>query len=133
VVENWSPRSADTSLQAYRRDKLQAETTRPTNTRDNQMAKDKLKNLTIRNQGYLATSEPSSPTTASPGYPNIPEKQDLDLKSHLMMLVEDFKNIINNFLKYRRGRAVVAHAFNASTWKAEAGGFLSSRPVWSTK
>jgi hypothetical protein len=28
---------------------------------------------------------------------------------------------------------VVAHAFNASTREAEAGGFLSSRPAWSTK
>jgi hypothetical protein len=28
---------------------------------------------------------------------------------------------------------VMAHAFNPSTWEAEAGGFLSSRPVWSTK
>jgi hypothetical protein len=28
---------------------------------------------------------------------------------------------------------VVVHAFNPSTWKAEAGGFLSSRPAWSTK
>jgi hypothetical protein len=26
----------------------------------------------------------------------------------------------------------VAHAFNLSTWEAEAGGFLSSRPAWST-
>jgi hypothetical protein len=24
----------------------------------------------------------------------------------------------------------VAHAFNPSTWEAEAGGFLSSRPAW---
>jgi hypothetical protein len=30
-------------------------------------------------------------------------------------------------------QVVVAHAFNPSTWEAEAGGFLSSRPVWSTK
>jgi hypothetical protein len=30
-------------------------------------------------------------------------------------------------------RAVVAHAFNPSTWEAEAGGFLSLRPAWSTK
>jgi hypothetical protein len=29
-------------------------------------------------------------------------------------------------------RAVVAHAFNPSTREAEAGGFLSSRPAWST-
>jgi hypothetical protein len=28
---------------------------------------------------------------------------------------------------------VVAHAFNPSTWEAEAGEFLSSRPAWSTK
>jgi hypothetical protein len=27
----------------------------------------------------------------------------------------------------------VVHAFNPSTWEAEAGGFLSSRPAWSTK
>jgi hypothetical protein len=28
---------------------------------------------------------------------------------------------------------VVAHTFNPSTREAEAGGFLSSRPAWSTK
>jgi hypothetical protein len=28
---------------------------------------------------------------------------------------------------------VVVHAFNPSTREAEAGGFLSSRPAWSTK
>jgi hypothetical protein len=28
---------------------------------------------------------------------------------------------------------VEAHTFNPSTWEAEAGGFLSSRPAWSTK
>ena len=28
---------------------------------------------------------------------------------------------------------MVAHAFNLSTWEAEAGGFLSSRPAWFTK
>jgi hypothetical protein len=27
----------------------------------------------------------------------------------------------------------VAHAFNPSTWEAEADGFLSSRPAWSTE
>jgi hypothetical protein len=31
------------------------------------------------------------------------------------------------------GRAVVAHTFNPSTWEAEAGRFLSSRPAWSIK
>ena len=28
---------------------------------------------------------------------------------------------------------VVAHAFNSSTWEAEEGGFLSSRPAWATE
>jgi hypothetical protein len=39
-------------------------------------------------------------------------------------------SIFNNVM---RNWAVVAHAFNPSTWEAEAGGFLSSRPVWSTE
>ena len=47
----------------------------------------------------MVTSEPSSPTTASPGYPNTLEKQDLDLKLYLMMLLEDFKKDLNNSLK----------------------------------
>jgi hypothetical protein len=33
----------------------------------------------------------------------------------------------------KKSRAVVAHTFNPSTWEAEAGGFLSSRPAWSTE
>jgi hypothetical protein len=63
------------------------------------MAKGKGKNICNRNEGYLASLEPSSPTTVSPGYPNTPEKQDSDLKSHLMMMIEEFKNDINNSLK----------------------------------
>jgi chromosome segregation ATPase len=70
-----------------------------TNARDYQMAKGKHKNLTNRKQDHSASSEPSTPTKESPGYPNTPEKQDLDLKSYLMMLVEDFKKDINNSLK----------------------------------
>ena len=34
-------------------------------------------------------------------------------------------------IKFEPG--VVAHAFNPRIWEAEAGGFLSSRPAWSTK
>jgi len=63
------------------------------------MVRGKLKKLSNRHQDYLATSEPSSPTTANTGYPNITEKQDLYLKSHLMMMMEDFKKDINNSLK----------------------------------
>ena len=63
------------------------------------MAKGKHKNLTNRNQDHWASSEPSMPTTESPGYPNTPEKQDWDLKSYLRMVVEVFKKGINNSLK----------------------------------
>jgi hypothetical protein len=63
------------------------------------MAKGKFKNLTNRNQEHWASSEPSMPTTASAGYPNTHEKQDLVLKLYLMMVVEDFKKVLNNSLK----------------------------------
>jgi hypothetical protein len=80
------------------RDKPQSET-----ARDNQMARGKGKNISNRNQGYLASSETSSPTIVRPGYPNTPEKQDSDLKLHLMIMIEDFKkDIITPLKKYRR-------------------------------
>jgi gas vesicle protein len=63
------------------------------------MARGKSKNISNRNQGYLKSLEPSYPTTASLGYDNNPEKQDSDLKSHLMMMIEDFKKNMNNSLK----------------------------------
>jgi hypothetical protein len=63
------------------------------------LAKGKCKNLTNRNQVHSVSSEPSTTTTASPEYPNTPEKQDSDLKSYLMMLVEDYKKGTNNSLK----------------------------------
>jgi hypothetical protein len=59
----------------------------------------KHKNINNRNQGYLASSEPNSSIKASPGYTIIMEKEDLDLKSFLMMMIEDFKKDINNSLE----------------------------------
>jgi SMC interacting uncharacterized protein involved in chromosome segregation len=64
-----------------------------------EMAGGKHKNRCNRNQGYLASSEPNSPTIVSPGYTITPEKQDMDLKSLFMMMMEDFKKEINNSLK----------------------------------
>jgi len=61
------------------------------------------RNLNNRNQDYLASSKPSSPTTANIGYPNTLEKQDLNLKSHVMIMIEDFKKDINNSLKEIQG------------------------------
>jgi hypothetical protein len=37
------------------------------------------------------------------------------------------------WLKKQQRQAVVAHAFNPSTWEADAGRFLSLRPAWSTE
>jgi hypothetical protein len=85
--------------EANRKNRLHQETTIATNSRDYQMAKGKHKNLTNRNQDYSPSSESSTPTSASPGYPNTPRKQDSDLKSYLMMLVEDIKKGFRNSLK----------------------------------
>ena len=63
------------------------------------MVKGKHKNIRNRIKEYLASSEPSSPTKANRGYPNTPEKQNSDLKSHLMVMIEEFKKDINNSLK----------------------------------
>jgi hypothetical protein len=63
------------------------------------MGKGKCKNISNRKQGYLASLEPSVPTTASPGNPNTQEKQDSVLKSHLIMMIEVFMNNINNSIK----------------------------------
>jgi hypothetical protein len=51
----------------------------------------KYKNISNRNQGYLASSKLSSPTTTSPGYTNTLEKQDSDLKSYIMKMIKDSK------------------------------------------
>jgi DNA anti-recombination protein RmuC len=78
---------------------VQLETVRTSNTRHYQVAKGKYKNLTNRKQDHSASSEPSTPTTVTPGYHKTPEKQDSDFKSYLMKLGEDFKKGINNSLK----------------------------------
>jgi hypothetical protein len=86
-----------------------SQTSRTSNTKDNWMARDKDKNISKRNQGYLASSGPSSPTTVSTEYPNTPEKQDSDLKSHL---IEEFNEDINNSFKEiqeNTGKQVEAH------------------------
>ena len=63
------------------------------------MAEGKRKNLTNRNQDHSPSSEPSTPTSASPGHPNTPENLDPDLKAYLMMMVEDIKKDFNYSLK----------------------------------
>ena len=60
------------------------------------MAKGRRKNLTNRNQDHSLSSEPSTPTSASPGHHNTPENLDPDLKAYLMMMVEDIKKVFND-------------------------------------
>jgi hypothetical protein len=57
------------------------------------------KNKSNRNQGYLASSESNSPTISTSGYIIIPEKQDMDLKSLLIMMMKDIKRDINKSLE----------------------------------
>jgi hypothetical protein len=42
----------------------------------------------------MASLEPNSPTIAILGYTVTPEKEDMDLNSLLMMIMEDFKKEI---------------------------------------
>jgi septal ring factor EnvC (AmiA/AmiB activator) len=64
------------------------------------MTGSKHKNRSNRNQGYLASSEPNSPNIVSRGYTITTEKQDMDLKSLvMMMMMEDYTKDINNSLK----------------------------------
>jgi len=63
------------------------------------MARGKHRNPSNRNQYYMASSEPNSPTKAKTKCPNKPEKQNLDLKSHLIMKMEDFKKDMKNSLR----------------------------------
>jgi hypothetical protein len=69
------------------------------------MVRGKNKNMRNRSQYNLVPSEPSSPTTASHGYPRTHEKQDSDLKSHLIKMIYAFLEDINNsFIKKNRKR-----------------------------
>jgi flagellar motor protein MotB len=63
------------------------------------MAKGKPKKLTNRNQDYSPSSERSTPSPPSPGHPNTPKNLDLDLKTYLMLMVEDINKDFNNSFK----------------------------------
>jgi hypothetical protein len=47
----------------------------------------------------MESPEPNIPTIVSPGYTITPEKRDMDLKSLLMVMMEDYKKDINNSLQ----------------------------------
>jgi len=47
----------------------------------------------------LTSSEPTTPTKDNTEYPNIPEKEDLDLKSRFLIVMEYLKKDIKNSLR----------------------------------
>jgi hypothetical protein len=56
------------------------------------------------------------------------------IKVYYIFVCTKFLSPKNKCVKKKKiSWAVVVHAFNPSTWEAEAGGFLSSRPAWSTE
>ena len=59
------------------------------------MAKGKQRNILNK----MAPSEPNSPTPSNPGYLNIPEEQDSDLKSHVLKTLEACRKDIDSSLK----------------------------------
>jgi hypothetical protein len=70
------------------------------------MARYKHKIKNSRSLCNLALLEPSSLTTASPGYLNMHEKQDYDLKSYIMKMIKAFQEDIKTPLKkYRKTQA----------------------------
>jgi hypothetical protein len=58
-----------------------------------------------------------------------PTTQEWIQKMWFIYTVEYYLTIKNEDIS----QVVVVHAFNLGIWEAEAGGFLSSRPAWSTE
>jgi hypothetical protein len=104
---------------------LQSET-RPVNTRDNQKAK--CKSISNKSQCNLASSEPSSSTIGSPEYHNTPGEQDSDLKSHLMKMLEAFKEDVKNSLKEIQGKTGKPSTFEVEALKEETN--ESFKVIW---
>jgi hypothetical protein len=115
--ESWAPRNADTGLTGPKERQSQARDSKTNKTRYGHMVKVRYKNLTNRNQGYMASTETSSPTTRS-RYPNTPEKQDWDLKSHLMMLIENFKDMNNSLKEIQETTSKQVEALKGETQKS---------------
>ena len=60
------------------------------------MAKGRRENNTNKSQDHSPSSEPSTPTSASPGHPNTRKNKDPDLMAYLLMMIEDIKKVFIN-------------------------------------
>jgi hypothetical protein len=85
----------------------------------------------------LLSGSSQLPVTAAPGDPITSSGPKgiymyTDIQRHIyIILIFFFKKMLARIWRNQLG--VVAHAFNPSTQKAGAGGFLSLRPAWSTE
>jgi hypothetical protein len=67
----------------------------------------------------LASSESSFPKIVSPGYPITSEKQNSELKSLLMMMIEDFeKDKINSLKEIQENTGKQVEALKEETQKS---------------
>ncbi|XP_031197085.1 translin-associated factor X-interacting protein 1 isoform X1 [Mastomys coucha] len=84
-------------------------------------------------QAHQSFSKSRTSTQSSGGIPEAKgiEKRKLSQKRRTL-LKKQRKQIYSPFENLKHSQVVVAHAFDSSTWEAEAVGFLSSRPAWST-
>ena len=75
----------------------------PPNTSDNQIAIASARKMPTETKGTRDHLNQVLQQGTSPGFPNTPEKQDLNIKSLLKMLIEDVKKDIKTLLKkYKR-------------------------------
>ena len=69
--------------------------------RDNQMQKASLRTPPTETKATCQYQNTVLPPQQVPDTANKPEKQELDIKSHIMILIEDFKKDITPLKKYR--------------------------------
>jgi hypothetical protein len=62
-------------------------------------------------------------------YPEAKRQLHSKFKAHCGFM----RHCLKEKKKKERKKKPRAHTFNPSTWEAEAGGFLSLRPAWSTE
>ena len=68
------------------------------------MVRRKGKYISNRNQGYMHHQKQVFPPHRALDTPNTPVKRDYEFKSHLVMMIEDFKNDINHSFKEIQAR-----------------------------
>jgi hypothetical protein len=85
---------------------------------------------TVKRAVSLNTFQWSQKVVMTNGSQGATTRKHSDTHRKKVVAAKFFLLVAASTLKKKR-LGVVAHAFNPSTWEAEAGRFLSSRPAWS--